>query len=718
MSLFFASTIAPRCVRHPLALCCAAALAASVPLSARAADDAGLADPIELNRVEVHADAVAGYGAPPSSAGTGLRLTARETPQSVSVLTRDQLDDFGLDNLNDALDAAPGISVERVETGRTYYTARGFDISNFQFDGLGVPLPYGIQDGDIDLAMFDRVEVLRGANGLMSATGNPSATINFVRKRPTAAFEGAVQATLGSWDRQRLDLDVGGPLGSDAVRGRLVAAYEDGDSHLDRYGLEKSLVYGVVEADLGPSTRLTAGLSHQDNNADSPLWGALPLFYADGSPTSYGRSTSTATDWAYWDTRDTRAFAEIAHAFGNGWSLRAAFNHQDKDQDSELFYVYGTPDRDTGLGLFAYPSAYAGTARSRHVDVRASGPLALGGRRHEAVAGASWAESRVRELSWYGNDVGTPLGAGGAFDGRYPKPTFDSYSDGSDFEFRRDTLYANVRWDLADTFKLITGANHARVRMAGTGYGTPKDSEVTRTTPFVGAVWDIASAYSLYASYGGIFAQQTELDASGAPLEAIEGSSLEAGLKGAWFDGRLNASAAVFRVEQDNLARYVGFDVDSGRSVYAGEDARSTGVELELSGEVGEVWSLSAGWTRLRIEDDAGDDSRPYVPRTTLRAAAVARIDAVPGLRVGGSVRWQGDIWQPVVLPDGTPARVEQDAYAVVGLMAGYRLRSGWDATLNLDNVTDRRYITSLYSAGQGFYAAPRSVSLTLGYRF
>ena len=413
-----------------------------------------------------------------------------------------------------------------------------------------------------------------------------------------------------------------------------------------------------------------------------------------------------------------RAFAELAHAFGNDWSLRAAFNHQDKDQDSELFYVYGTPDRDTGLGLFAYPSAYAGSTRSRHVDVRASGPLAFGGRRHDAVVGASWADSRVREISWYGNDVGTPLGPGGAFDGRYPKPAFDSDSDGSDFEFRRDALYANVRWDLADTFKLITGANHARVRMAGTGYGTPKDSEVTRTTPFVGAVWDIAAAYSLYASYGGIFAQQTELDASGAPLEAIEGSNLEAGLKGAWLDGRLNASAAVFRVEQDNLARYVGFDVDSGRSVYAGEDARSTGIELEVAGDIGEVWSLSAGWTRLRIEDDAGDDSRPYVPRTTLRAAAVARVDAVPGLRVGGSVRWQGDIWQPVVLPDGAPARVEQTAYAVVGLMAGYRLRSGWDATLNLDNVTDRRYITSLYSAGQGFYAAPRSVSLTLGYRF
>ncbi|MDH5824171.1 TonB-dependent siderophore receptor [Luteimonas sp. RD2P54] len=694
-----------------------------MPLSLAAADDAAasaelaLADPVDLDRVEVQGTRQAGYAAPPTSAGTGLSLTPRETPQSVSVLTRDQLDDFGLDNLNDALESTTGIVVERVETSRTYYTARGFDITNFQFDGLGVPLPYGIQNGDIDTAVFDRIEVLRGANGLMSGTGNPSATINFVRKRPSGEFEAALQATYGSWDRKRVDADLSGPLGSGAVRGRVVGAYEDGESWLDRYALEKSVVYGVVEADLGENTLLSAGVSRQANGADSPLWGALPLYYSDGTPTDYRRGTSTAADWSYWDTRDTRAFAGISHAFGNGWTLRGEVNHHEKTEDAEIFYVYGVPDRETGLGLFSYPSAYDVTVRALHADLRASGRFELGGRSHDLVVGASWADSDVRELSWYGNDIGTPLPPLEQFDGSYPKPAFDAFSDGSDFDFRRDSLYVNARWNLADAFRLTTGANRSQVRMAGTGYGTPKATDASKTTPFVGAVWDFAPAYSLYAAYGGIFAQQTELDASGTPLDPIEGRNVEAGIKGEWFDGRLNASAAAFRVRQDNLALAIGFDPDTGRSIYEGEDARSEGFELEVAGELGRTWSLSAGFTRLEVEDRDGNEARTYVPRSMLRASAVARIAAVPGLRLGGSVRWQDDIHREALLADGSATEIRQDSYAVLGLMAGYRTGNGWEATLNLDNLTDEKYLGSLYWE-QGYYAAPANASLTIGYRF
>ncbi|MCT6980900.1 TonB-dependent receptor plug domain-containing protein, partial [Salmonella enterica subsp. enterica serovar Oranienburg] len=85
-----------------------------------------------------------------------------------------------------------GVNVERVETDRTYYSARGFDVTNFLVDGVGLPFANGQQEGDLDTALYQRVEVLRGANGLLSFTGNPSATINFVRKRPTADFQGSV----------------------------------------------------------------------------------------------------------------------------------------------------------------------------------------------------------------------------------------------------------------------------------------------------------------------------------------------------------------------------------------------------------------------------------------------------------------------------------------------------------------------------------------------
>ena len=100
-----------------------------------------------------------------------------------------------------------------------------------------------------------------------------------------------------------------------------------------------------------------------------------------------------------------------------------------------------------------------------------------------------------------------------------------------------------------------------------------------------------------------------------------------------------------------------------------------------------------------------------------LRASAVARIAAVPGLRVGGSLRWQDDIHREALLADGAAIGIRQDSYAVLGLMAGYRAGNGWEATLNLDNLTDEKYIASLYWE-QGYYATPRSASLTIGYRF
>lgn len=674
----------------------------------------------DLDGVVVTGELAEPYAAGESSAATGLVLEPRQTPQSVSVVTRQQLDDFELDNINEALALTTGVNVERVETGRTYYTARGFDITNFQRDGLGLPLPYGIQNGDVDTAMFERIEVIRGANGLMSSTGNPSATVNFVRKLPTAEPRGSARLTAGSWERVRAETDVSGPLNrSGSVRGRLVLAGESSDSYLDRFEHEKALAHGVIEADLGERTVLAAGLSHQRNNADSPLWGALPLYYTDGTPTDYGRSTSTAADWSYWNTRDTRAFIELAHRLAGGWQLRAAYNHERASEDTQIFYVYGTPERDTGEGLFAYPSDYEGEWRAGQVDVRLAGPLVIGGRSHEVVVGASSSHGDMLETSWFGDDVGTPLPAPlEQWNGAYPKPTFDAYSDGSDFDYRRDSLYATARWNLSDRFKLITGANRARVRSSGFGYGESKDARDAATTPFVGAVWDIAPAMSVYASHAEIFAQQAQIDINGRTLPSIEGDSTEVGIKGEWFDGRLNASAAVFRVHQDNLAEYAGYDLVNFRSYYAAQDAVSQGYELDIGGSLGANVSLSAGFAHVRIEDDAGDPARTYVPRNSMHATLVWRVPQATGLRLGASVRWQDDIHreQSLILA-GEPVITRQEAYGTLALMAGYRFADRWDATLNLDNVTDKKYLTSLYWE-QGFYAPPRSVSLTVGYRF
>ncbi len=706
-------TLQPRLQPTALATCLLAVLA---PLSAWA-DDAAPA----LQTTDFDTISVTGELEPQASrTATRLELTPRETPQSVSIVTRERMDDFGLDSVNDVLNATTGVTVEQIETDRTYYTARGFDITNFQLDGLGLPLPYGIQNGEIDTAIYQRIEVRRGANGLLSSTGNPSATINFVRKRPTHFFQGSAGLTVGSWNLRRIDLDVSAPLNTaGTVRGRAVAAWQENESYLDRYNRDKQVFYGVIEADLSATALLTVGASRQENRANSPMWGALPLYYSDGSPTDYDVSTSTASDWSFWDTDDTRAFVEIDQALGGDWRLRAAFNYQDKQDDTELFYTYGVPDRATGAGLLAYPSDYDGRFKARFADVYAAGTMRLGGGAHDGVLGGDWARGSNQEISWFSDDIGTPIGPLEEFDGRYPKPSFDAFSDGSDFDYARESLYATVRWNLADNLKLITGANHSRVETRGASYGQPVDVTESRTTPFAGAVYDLGRNYSLYGSYAEIFSQQAQTDIDDRLVGPVTGSNAELGLKGEWLDGGLNASFALFRARQDNLAEYAGFDTATGRSYYAGADAESTGYEFDIAGRLGEHWQVAGGYTHLDLEGEDGGEARTYIPREILRLATTVRVPQIIGLKLGASVRWQSDIHRDIAIldPDGNPYAIRQDAYALLGLMASYDFAPRWNVTLNLDNVTDEKYISSLYWE-QGFHGAPRNVSLSLGYRF
>lgn len=138
----------------------------------------------QVERIEVTGSrASQGYLIEENSSATKLDLSLKETPQAISIISTEQLNDFALSNINLALDQATGVSVERIETDRTYYKARGFDITNFQVDGLGLPFTGGGIEGDLDTAIYQQVEVVRGANGLMSGVGNPSATVNMLLYR-------------------------------------------------------------------------------------------------------------------------------------------------------------------------------------------------------------------------------------------------------------------------------------------------------------------------------------------------------------------------------------------------------------------------------------------------------------------------------------------------------------------------------------------------------
>ena len=225
---------------------------------------------------------------------TPLSMSLRETPQSVSVITQQRIQDQDLNTIVDVVNNATGVSVNRYETSRAQFNARGFELNSLMIDGVPTIYEQPWSSGEVfsSLAMYDRVEIVRGANGLMTGAGDPSATINMVRKRANSTdLKGSLELSAGTWDTYGVEADVSSALNSEGtVRGRLVAETNEGDTWIDINSTKRQTLYGTMDIDLSPDTTLWFGLSRQESNADSPMWGGLPVWYADGSRTHWSLS--------------------------------------------------------------------------------------------------------------------------------------------------------------------------------------------------------------------------------------------------------------------------------------------------------------------------------------------------------------------------------------------------------------------------------------------
>jgi len=682
--------------------------------AASAADEAVIATAAEeeASATTVTSVTVEGTREKRSQGATGLDLSLRETPQSVTQVPRQTIEDFALTNINELLSLVPGVNVERVETDRTYYNARGFDITAFQVDGVGLPLLWGIQFGDVDTAIFERVDIIRGANGMLSGTGNPSATVNYVRKRPTAEFQALGSISYGSWDAYRLEADVSGPLNADGtIRGRLVYANEDRDSHLDFNHVNRNVYYGVLTWDITPKLNATAGYSQQDNLSDGVLWGALPLTYSDGSAIPYDRSATTSADWTYWDTHDKTAFLEATYSFDGGWKAKGTYTHKTFDEYAKLLYAYGNPDPVTGLGVGGMSGIYPSKYEQNLFDLTLTGPISLWGRKHEIVLGASTAEGTGREWEdFYLGAIDYPaVQDWGRL--QVAEPTYPGAYLAATSRDRLNRIYGAVHLDFSDRVKAVVGFNAIDLKSSGQSYGVDQARSESKVSPYVGVVVDLNANLSLYASYTDIFNPQSEIDINRERLPAAQGTGLEAGIKSEWLGGKLYATASVFKSEQKDLAEYAGTIPLSTDGYYVGVDTFVEGYEFEVSGLITDRWQVAGGWTHLSIEGEDGSDVREYLPRKTLKLSTTYSIPEFRDLKLGAAIRWQSEI-STVDLVE-----VTQDSYAVVDLMAGVDVTENVRATVNVKNLFDETYFTSLMW-NQTFFAAPRSASVRLDYRF
>ena len=699
----------PKLLRFGVALVAFAALAAFS--HAQVAQSADAAETVALDKFTVTAKREHRT----SKGATNLQLTIKDTPQSISTIDRDAMRDFATTDTNDALRLGTGLTVDAWETNRTSYSARGFDIMLTQVDGLGMTNDWGLVVGQEDTYLFDHIELIRGANGLLTGVGNASGTINYVRKRPTNYDGGEIVVRAGSHDLKRAALDYNKVLtASGTWAARLVVAQEDKDSYLRALHDRRTTLYGVIEGQIGSAGVLTAGFTFADSLQRSPMWGSLTLMRADGTQAEFDSSASPSQDWTRWKLRSANAFIEYAHTFSPDWEAKLTYNHRTGDEAVKLFYAYsltGTLNNDN-TGLLGWPYRSDSESRSDIVDANLNGHFNAFGRRHEVIAGISL--SKQKTYSEYYSIVSSPSAVLPAFPyagDAYAEPIWGATSVGNDGNQELTRFYAATRLSLTDRLKAIAGLNAIRLNRDGTsiyGGGVNLDDETTKKiSPYAGLTYDLTSNVLAYASYSDIFQAQDQRDINGRFLAPMKGVNAEVGLKAEWLQRRLLTTVAVFDAKQLGLATEAGFDPVAQQSFYEPKDVHSRGFELEATGRVGPNTNVTAGFTRMELTGPDGNDIYEWVPRTIVSLRVDTRLPGLPELKFGAGLRWQSDIFKA--------GAVRQDAYLLVNSFAAYELTKRATVRVNIDNLADEKYLRTVqYGA---IYGAPRQFSLSLEYK-
>ena len=670
------------------------------------------------------------YSVPITRAGTKMALTARDIPQSVTVVSKQRMEDQQLQSLNDVLKNTTGIHGVSSDMDRTSYFSRGFRIDNYMIDGIPTAFAsrWNLGDAQTDMALYERVEVVRGATGLLTGPGNPSASINMVRKHADSKeFTGDLSASYGSWDKKRFVADLSAPLSAEGnVRGRLVAGYEDRNSFIERYGFEKKFVYGVVDADLTDSTKLSVGYEFTQVDTDSPMWSGSPRWYTDGTQMKTRRGYNTAPEWAYNNKENKKVFINLQQNFDNGWNITLNGTHNQMFLDSKQLYIDSYINKNTGIAINQYaPSldydAVGGTGYNTGkrtvdaVDAFASGPYNMFGRQHELMLGVNYSRQDNKYYSAWTNISPAELGNFYNFNGNYDEPNWAPRTPATDTQLvRQKSAYMATRISLADPLHVILGARYTnwnRQMMTS-------ESEENNITPYGGVIWDFYDNWSAYASYTSVFQPQDYMDSSLKFLKPIIGKNYEAGVKSDWFNSRLTTSLSIFRTELDNAPVSTGQRI-ANTDIYEGKDGVvSRGVEFEVNGAITDNWQMTFGGTTYVAEDENGENYNSQLPRTSFNLFTSYRLPMLDQLTLGGGVNWQSKTYGDVGGPAGNGTwRARQGSYSVVDLFARYDVTKNVSLQANINNLFDKEYDTNVKNGGI-VYGDPRNFSVTASYRF
>lgn len=654
------------------------------------------------------------YSSFAATVGTKIPASLREIPQSVSIITNQQVKDRNVDTFDQLARKTPGLRVLSNDDGRSSVYARGYEYSEYNIDGL--PAQMQSINGTLpNLFAFDRVEVMRGPSGLFDSSGEMGGIVNLVRKRPTKAFQGHMAAGFGTHKQYKAEADVSGSLNSDgSVRGRVMAQTVGASPRPAEKNNRHETFYAAADWDINPDTVLGAGYLYQQRRL-APYNG-LPAD-ADGKLPSLPQHAFVGADWNKFKMHSHDVFADLKHYFGNGGYGKVGMRYSDRKADSNYTFAgsklnnAGQADV-AGLGTDIKQKAFA-------VDASYSRPFALGNTANEFVIGADY--NRFRSTNEQGRStVANNIALDSFHSTPYVSLIQNARAGTSGYKHTLDTgnldkfgVYGKFVFHPADGLSLISGGRLGHYKIESGDGKTLHKASRTKFTSYAGAVYDIDGSNSLYASFSQLYTPQTNLDADGKLLKPRQGNQFEVGYKGSYMDDRLNTRVSLYRLKDKNAAAPLNPNNRNTRYAALGKRVME-GVETEISGAMTPKWQIHAGYSYLHSQIKTASDSRDdgiflLMPKHSANLWTTYQV--TPELTIGGGVNAMSGIT--------SSAGMHAGGYATFDAMAAYRFTPKLKLQINADNIFNRRYYARVGGANTfNIPGSERSLTANLRYSF
>ncbi|WJD72888.1 TonB-dependent siderophore receptor [Pseudomonas asiatica] len=657
---------------------------------------------------------VEGYKATRSASATRTDTALHETPQSVSVVPKDVLEDTGATRLQDGLDYAGGVGRANNFGGQglTTFTVRGFTTGEFYRNGF--PINRGYPNAP-DANTVERLEVIRGPASSLYGRGDPGGTFNVVSKQPLPESKVTLGSQFDDQGMHRATLDATGPLNQDgSLAYRLNLLGEGGESFRDDVESERYDVAPVLSWQVNDSTKIVFEGDFMRNN--HPL---------DRGLTRYATQTGSASRDTYiWEkgsdnllhNDNNMAQVRFEHLLNDNWTLGGGFQFLDGSLKGNAVEANGAPaDGRTLQRNFNYRKL---EWTDRDWQLNLTGHFDTGAFSHTLLTGIEYEDydySSIirRSTASYPIDIYNPvLGQ--------PRPALASVPTTWDTEnLKTWAFFIQDQVALTERLKALAGVRFERFehdyddkRPANRDFSKGENG----VTPRFGLIYDLTDTVAVYANTARSFKPNSGASLQGSGFDPEKGKSYELGVKWEAPDRQLSVDAAIYHIVKENVL--TRDPADPNYNLAAGV-VRSRGLDINVAGNLTPEWRVIGGYAY--VDAEVTKDNRlpsgtrlANIPRNSFSLLNTYEFQdgLAKGLGLGVGVKYVDD-------RNGQTEAVtyNMDQYTVVDLLAFYKVNDNIRLNLDLKNLFNKEYDEGAFN----FYAypgAPRTVQAGVSYTF